>query len=111
MLLDAFETMERPFLVHCKSGADRTGLVAVLYLMIHEGKSLDDALEQLSFRFLHIKRTATGILDHLFEMYRARNAVEPIDIATWIRTEYDEQKLNESFAAHQKALKPWQGWR
>ena len=110
-LFDAFETMERPFLVHCKSGADRTGLVAALYLMVVEGASLETAQAQLSFRFLHIKHTATGILDHFFEVYAARNALSPIDIVTWIKTEYDPKALTESFAAKQAALKPWQGWR
>lgn len=110
-LIAAFDTMQRPFLVHCKSGADRTGLVAALYLMVHEGASLDVAQQQLSFRFLHIKRTATGILDHFFDVYRARNAQSPIGIVDWITHEYDRKSLEESFAAKQAALKPWQGWR
>ncbi len=111
MALDAFDTMERPFLVHCKSGADRTGLVAALYLMVQEGQSVAQARQQLSFRFLHIRRTATGILDHFFDVYEARNAQAPIAIQDWIKTEYDRKALEESFAAKQAALKPWQGWR
>ena len=110
-LMDAFETMERPFLMHCKSGADRTGLAAALYLMMEEGQSVADARQQLSFRYLHIRRTSTGILDHFLDVYEARNAQSPIDIKDWIRTEYDPEALSESFAAKQAALKPWQGWR
>jgi protein tyrosine/serine phosphatase len=110
-VLNAFETMERPFLMHCKSGADRTGLVAVLYLMVQEGQPVKEALAQLSFRFLHIRRTATGILDHFFDVYVARNAQSPIGIEAWIKTEYDPEALTQSFAAKQAALKPWQGWR
>lgn len=110
-LIDAIETMERPFLVHCKSGADRTGLMAALYLMVHEGKPLDVAQQQLSFRFLHIRRTATGILDHFFDVYAARNAQSRIGIVDWITHEYDRKALEASFAARQAALKPWQGWR
>ena len=110
-LLKAFQTMERPFLMHCKSGADRTGLVAALYLMAQDGQPLAVARRQLSFRFLHIRRTATGILDHFFDVYEARNAQDPIAIADWIRTEYDRDALTASFAARQAALKPWQGWR
>lgn len=110
-LMDAFDTIERPFLIHCKSGADRTGLVAALYLMIVDGQSLAKARAQLSFRYLHIRRSSTGILDHFFDMYEARNAKSPIFIADWIRTEYDADALTKSFAAKQAALKPWQGWR
>jgi protein tyrosine/serine phosphatase len=111
MAINAFDTMERPFLVHCKSGADRTGLVATLYLMVKDGQSVAEARQQLSFRFLHIRRTATGILDHFFDVYEARNAREPIGVVDWIKTEYDRKALEKSFAAKQAALKPWQGWR
>jgi protein tyrosine/serine phosphatase len=110
-LMATFETIERPFLVHCKSGADRTGLAAAIYLMVQENAALEVALEQLSFRFLHIRRTATGILDHFFEVYAARNAQEPIALADWIAHEYDADALTASFAAKQAKLKPWQGWR
>ena len=110
-LVEIFNQIEKPFLVHCKSGADRTGLAAVLYLMAIEDKSLDEARPQLSFRFLHIKRTTTGILDHFFDVYAARNAQSPIPIMDWIRNEYDRDALADSFAAKQAALKPWQGWR
>ena len=110
-LLSAFETMQRPFLMHCKSGADRTGLAAVLYLMEHEGQPLDVARNQLGFRYLHIRRTETGILDHFFDVYAARNAQSPIAITDWIKTEYDPKSLTNSFAAKQATLRPWQGWR
>lgn len=110
-VIAAFEEMERPFLMHCKSGADRTGLVAALYLMVHEGQSVAEARRQLSFRYLHIRKTSTGILDHFFDVYAARNAQEPIAIEEWIRTEYDRDALTESFAQKQAALRFWQGWR
>lgn len=110
-VIKAFETMERPFLVHCKSGADRTGLVAALYLMVQEGRPVSEARKQLSFRYLHIRRTSTGILDHFFDVYEARNAKDPIDIVEWIKAEYDSNALTESFAKKQAALRFWQGWR
>ena len=110
-VMDAFETMERPFLIHCKSGADRTGLAAALYLIVHEGASVAEARKQLSFRYLHIRRSSTGVLDHFLDVYAARNAQSPITMAEWIRTEYDRNAVIASFAAKQTALKPWQGWR
>lgn len=110
-LVTAFETLEKPVLIHCKSGADRTGLVSVLYLMIHCGEPVETAMRQLSLRYLHIRRSATGILDHFFDVYAARNARSPIDIVDWIRDEYDRDALITSFAAKQASLKWWQGWR
>ncbi len=110
-LLDAFKTIERPFLMHCKSGADRTGLAAAIYLMIYEGASIAEAKKQLSFRYIHIRRTKTGILDHFLDTYEARCAQSPIGIEDWIRKEYDPNALTLSFAAKQKSLRFWQGWR
>lgn len=109
-LMDAFETIERPFLMHCKSGADRTGLAAAIYLMLHEGQPLEVARKQLSFRYLHIRKTQTGILDHFLDAYAARNARSPIPIDEWIKQEYDRDALTESFAQKQATLRFWQGW-
>lgn len=110
-VIDAFETIERPFLLHCKSGADRTGLAAAIYLMMYEGASLEEAKKQLSFRFLHIRKTSTGILDHFLDVYEERVAQSPITIDDWIRTEYKPYLLTRSFEKKQTALKFWQGWR
>ncbi len=110
-LIECFEAIDRPFLIHCKSGADRTGLAAAIYLMMFEGKSLDEARKQLSFKFLHIRRTKTGILDHFLDVYAERIAQSPIAIDEWIKTEYDPKALTESFAEKQANLKFWQGWR
>ena len=111
-LMEAFDTIERPFLMHCKSGADRTGLAAAIYLLRNEGAPLEVARRQLSFRYIHIRRTSTGILDHFLDTYAARlEETGPIGIEQWIRTEYDPTALTESFEAKQAALKPWEGWR
>ncbi|SFR34052.1 Dual specificity phosphatase, catalytic domain [Yoonia tamlensis] len=110
-LIHSFETIEKPFLMHCKSGADRTGLAAAIYLMLYAGKPLEEARGQLSFRFLHIRKTATGILDHFLDVYAARNARAPIAIDDWIKSEYDPEALTKSFAEKQASLRFWQGWR
>ncbi|MEL6841063.1 MAG: tyrosine-protein phosphatase [Pseudomonadota bacterium] len=110
-LLDVFARVERPFLLHCKSGADRTGLAAAIYLMLYEDAPLEVARKQLSFHYLHIRRTKTGILDHFLDVYATRAKQSHIAIDDWIRTEYDPDALTTSFIAKQAALKPWQGWR
>lgn len=43
----------KPLLVHCKSGADRTGLVSALYRFAVEGKSADEADRQLTLIYGH----------------------------------------------------------
>jgi protein tyrosine/serine phosphatase len=66
-----FETIEYPALFHCKSGADRVGLVAALYLFMKGGRPLDEALGQLSLRYGHISAGKTGVIDAAFDAYRA----------------------------------------
>ena len=64
-----FEEIEYPAVMHCKSGADRAGLMAVLYRFFHEGAALDDAMEQLSFKYGHVKQGKTGVIDYAFEQF------------------------------------------
>src|SRR5690606_20891035 len=45
-LAGIFREMKEPALLHCKSGADRTGLAAGLWLML-QGHPVEDAMRQL----------------------------------------------------------------
>ena len=104
-LLDSFETIERPLVMHCKSGADRAGLASALYLLHIEGATIAEAKKQLSFRYLHIRGSKTGILDHLLECYEADTAARPIPIRDWIESRYDRDQIIESFRS-KKARRP-----
>lgn len=96
---DLFGSIEYPILLHCKSGADRAGLMSVLYLMLHEGVPLEEARHQLGLRFGHIRQSDTGILDYFFERYLADNARAPIPFFDWVETVYDPEELKRSYKA------------
>ncbi|APX89331.1 protein tyrosine phosphatase [Brevirhabdus pacifica] len=96
-LIGLFRSLDKPFVMHCKSGADRAGLASALYQMVIDGKSVEEARKQLSLRYIHLKWTRTGICDHLFDVYEKRNAESPIGIEEWIATEYDHEALTRSF--------------
>lgn len=49
----ALETAERPILVHCKSGADRTGEASAVYAMEVMGQDKEQALKQLTIWYHH----------------------------------------------------------
>ena len=53
-LIDLMNKAEKPALLHCFSGADRTGLAAALYLAAVKGRSLTEAEGQLSILYGHI---------------------------------------------------------
>ncbi|UJS26344.1 tyrosine-protein phosphatase [Thiothrix winogradskyi] len=52
-ILDLIEKSPKPLLIHCRAGADRTGLVSALYLASH-GYAEQDIRQQLSARFGHV---------------------------------------------------------
>ena len=76
-----FRTIEHPVLMHCKSGADRVGLAATLYLFFMKGAPLDEAMGQLSLRYGHIRQGKTGVIDRALDMYveHARGAGARLD--------------------------------
>lgn len=96
-LFAIFDRLERPFLFHCKSGADRAGLVAALWLLDKEGKSLEEARAMLSLRYAHLKRTKTGLMDHLLDFYEAEAEGRPI--RQWFAESYDPAAITASFNA------------
>ncbi len=97
-LHDVYATMRTPALMHCKSGADRAGLAAGLWVLFQGGTSAE-ALRQLSLRFGHIRRSRTGILDAFFLRY-AREAEGRKPFLDWVREDYDELALRRDFHAH-----------
>ncbi|MBB5722651.1 protein tyrosine/serine phosphatase [Loktanella ponticola] len=110
MLVDAFETMEKPFLIHCKSGADRTGLASALYLLLYSDADDDTLRAQLSFRYLHIRKSSTGILDFFLETYLARRQHSPIGLRDWIVAEYDRDRMMADYQAMKASETFWEGW-
>jgi len=96
-LFEVFDTIQRPFVMHCKSGADRAGLASALYLL-DQGASVAEARKELSFRYLHIKFTKTGVQDHMLDLFEQRLAQGPISIRDWVANEYDPKALAASFA-------------
>ena len=52
-ILAILRTSEKPLLVHCSGGADRTGLVCALYRFAIEEKTTEDAAMELSIRYGH----------------------------------------------------------
>ena len=106
-LIETMREMPKPFVMHCKSGADRAGFAAVLYKAIIEGAPLGEARKHLAVKYIHFDWTDTGIVDHIIDMYELRNAAAPIDMETWFRTEYQRHIATDSFALKQ-AGKPWE---
>jgi protein tyrosine/serine phosphatase len=100
-LAEIYRTMPAPALIHCKSGADRAGLAAGIYVLLQGGTSTQ-ALRQLSWRFLHIRQSKTGVLDRFFAAY-AQQAEGKKLFLDWVREDYDETTLQVAYKSRRLA--------
>ena len=98
--IELFNTVQYPAIMHCKSGADRAGIMSVLYAHLHLGLPLREAVKELSFRTLHVKAGKTGVLDYTFERYFAEGEPAGLSFVEWVQTPgYDPAKLKAEFHA------------
>lgn len=93
-----FESLEYPALMHCKSGADRAGIMSVFYMHFRKGLPIREALEQLSLKYLHVKQGKTGVLDYTFERYLAEGEPKGQTFLEWVDSPaYDEAGIKADF--------------
>lgn len=90
-----FETIQYPALMHCKSGADRAGVMAVLYKHFKMGAPIEDAVEQLELKYLHVKQGKTGMIDFFFETYLKEGGGKSFQ--DWVEQDYDQERVKSSF--------------
>lgn len=99
-LFDAFDRARKPLILHCKSGSDRAGLASALWLLDKEGATLEAALDMMSFRFLHLKNSNTGVLDAVLDAYAAHVAQHgETPVRRWIAETYDPEEIARTFRA------------
>ncbi len=94
---ELFERIAYPALMHCKSGADRAGLMSVLYLHFRKGEPIDKAMRMLSLRYGHVRQGKTGIIDTFFELYLAQGAPKGLSLIEWMERDYDPVRLKDAF--------------
>lgn len=92
-----FEAVEYPVLMHCKMGADRSGLGSALYRILRLGHPVEQAAEELTLGYGHVRRGRAGVLDYLFATYLKDAAREPIGFKDWIDARYDDQTLKARY--------------
>lgn len=97
---DLFQTVEYPALMHCKSGADRAGIMSVFYMHFRKGKPIREAMDQLHLRYLHVKAGKTGVLDYTFERYLAEGEPAGLSFIEWVESPaYDPDAIKADFRA------------
>jgi protein tyrosine/serine phosphatase len=95
---EMFKSIAYPALMHCKSGADRAGLMSVLYAHFHLGQPLRQAMSQLSLRTLHVRQGKTGVLDYTLERYLAEGEPQGLSLVEWVSLpSYDPVQIRRDF--------------
>ena len=97
-VIDCFRRIERPFLIHCKSGADRAGLASAMYLMAMENAPLSEARRMMSWRFWHLRNSRAGVLGAVLDAYEADGAETAMPFETWVDNRYDPEAVAKAFA-------------
>jgi protein tyrosine phosphatase (PTP) superfamily phosphohydrolase (DUF442 family) len=92
-LVEVLDHAEYPVLLHCRRGADRTGLASAVVLLLQPGVTPAQALRQLGPRFGHVPLWHTGSLDAFFILYedwlRDQGREHSPDVfRDWVRTHY-----------------------
>jgi protein tyrosine/serine phosphatase len=76
-----------PMLLHCRAGADRAGLASVLYLMVVEHKTLDEATAaELTWRYGHVRVGKAAYIDEFLDLYRTTAGGR--DLKSWLKDVY-----------------------
>jgi len=72
-LIEIFKSAPKPILIHCQSGADRTGVVAAMWKVIVDHESKSEAEKQLSIFYGHIPLGGRYAMDKFFEKWQPSN--------------------------------------
>jgi len=95
-LAAALRSAPAPVLLHCKSGADRAGFAAGVFVLM-EGGTTAAAMRHLSLRFGHLRRSRAGVLDAFFRRY-AEQAEGRKPFLDWVREDYIAEGLRNGRA-------------
>jgi hypothetical protein len=68
-LVEVLDRTEYPILLHCRHGADRTGLASVVVLLLQTDLGLSQARRELGLRFGHLPLGRQTFLDRFFDLY------------------------------------------
>ena len=57
-----FDELEYPAMMHCKSGADRAGVMSVLYMHFRQKKPISEAIRNLNMKRGNIRNSITRVI-------------------------------------------------
>jgi protein tyrosine phosphatase (PTP) superfamily phosphohydrolase (DUF442 family) len=102
-LVKTLDTAERPLLIHCAWGSERTGLASAFVALLRPGGTLDDARAQFSIRHLFVRVNDGKVMaEHLdqYENWLRERGIEhqPANFHRWV---------DEGFKPGQPSREDW----
>jgi protein tyrosine phosphatase (PTP) superfamily phosphohydrolase (DUF442 family) len=70
-LVERLEKSERPLLIHCAWGSERTGLTSAFAALLRPGGTLDDARAQFSIRYLFVRMNDGKVMAEHLDQYES----------------------------------------
>ncbi len=92
-----FRDIKYPAVMHCKTGVDRAGVAAALFLLIEENADSNRAKRQLSLRYGHIGFGKKGIARAALEVFCIDQAKFGGSFFDWAQTVYDPDATRSEF--------------
>jgi protein tyrosine phosphatase (PTP) superfamily phosphohydrolase (DUF442 family) len=95
-LIDVFDDCPYPLLIHCKSGADRTGLASAVYCLVRRREAPERARLAFSAEFGHIPYGGSEHLHEPIDEYAAwlkshQLPHAPERFRGWVKNEYSDE--------------------
>lgn len=92
-LIRVLDTCERPVLIHCEWGAERTGLASAVSELLRPGATQADAANQFSVRYLFLPVKDGKVMAEHLDAYNAwlaagRRGHSPGAFRLWAESEY-----------------------
>jgi protein tyrosine/serine phosphatase len=91
VLMAALHDAPRPLLVHCKNGADRSGLACAAYMIAERGVDAQTAAsDQLHIWYGHMPVGPTQAMDQFFTMYESspQASASTLLLPAWVQSDY-----------------------
>jgi protein tyrosine phosphatase (PTP) superfamily phosphohydrolase (DUF442 family) len=114
-ILSILQTAEKPLLIHCKRGADRTGLVSALALVLEQDPPLSEINKQFSVLYgvLPFYRSAGPAFFSLYEQWlnKTGKVHDKNTLLEWIRHEYKDRFGNLEFWVDEINTTRWNDFR
>ena len=93
-LVDVLDHTEYPVFFHCRQGADRTGMAAMIALLLHTDAPYATARRQLGMRYSHLPFGKPAVIDRFFDLYVAwlhdqGQDHTPDRFRRWVLNEYE----------------------